>query len=58
MKTRIKSVSEFKEKIGMAQQLGNLILSKKATPNDVTVYDVMMSEIKEYTPVFMKKAKL
>ena len=49
MKTRIKTRSEFNEKIEMALNLQSLIKSNKATKQNKNVFLVLMSELKEFS---------
>ena len=48
MKTRIKTVNQFSEKIDMAMSIQSLINSGKATNQDASIYNVLMSEIIEF----------
>jgi hypothetical protein len=48
MTTRIKSVKQFSEKIDMAMSIQSLIKSGKATEQDASIYNVLMSEIREF----------
>ena len=48
MKTRIKTVKQFSEKIDMAMSIQLLIKSGKATIQDVSIYNVLMSEIRGF----------
>tara|TARA_R110000737_G_C14550473_1_gene480566 strand:- start:239 stop:400 length:162 start_codon:yes stop_codon:yes gene_type:complete len=50
MTTRIKTKSEFNEKMEIALNLQSLIKSKKSTKQNVTVFLVLMSELKEFAP--------
>ena len=47
-KTRIRSISEMEEKLIMAKNLQQLILSEKAKETDYRIYHVLMSELKEF----------
>lgn len=46
---RIKSKSEFNDKMEMALNIQSLIKNKKATKQNVNVFLVLMSELKEYS---------
>ena len=48
MKTRIKTVNQFSEKIDMAMSIQSLINSGNATKQDASIYNVLMSEIREF----------
>ena len=48
MKTRIKTVNQFSEKIDMAMSIQSLIKSGKATKQDASIYNVLMSEIRGF----------
>lgn len=48
METRIKTVNQFSEKIDMAMSIQSLIKSGKATKQDASIYNVLMSEIREF----------
>ena len=55
MKTRITSITEFSEKIHMASTIQKLMLKGTAKETDASIYNVLMSEIKEYEPIFLSK---
>ena len=48
MKTRINSKKEFVEKFYIAEQIQQLIKSKKATKNHINTFLVLMSELKQF----------
>ena len=49
MTTRIKTKSEFSDKMEMATKLQSLIKSKKATEQNKDVFLVLISELKEFS---------
>ena len=48
MTTRIKTVNQFSEKIDIAMSLQSLIKSGKATKQDASIYNVLMTDIREF----------
>ena len=42
------TVNQFSEKIDMAMSIQSLIKSGKATKQDASIYNVLMSEIREF----------
>ena len=56
MKTRIRSKAEFVDKVDMAKQIQKLVHNNESTPQQETIYLVLMDELREFSS-YMKSKK-